>query len=340
LNDSGEFVEHEFFLERYQHRADKMTVHAAHYRNNFSGDLVVSISVNGGSFVEVKRQTFEDSTGGFSTFGSAFLDNFGFTDADFDPDNFPTSMTIKVRVEVENVTGVGQVFLDFIQVNDELDRRGIPRYRELSPYDAERFGFNAGFLLSQYNPVTLKLKQIDSPIAFNELSIESEVIGSDFFVDVEGPEGNFDGPVTEFKIEASNDGGETYIESQNDTDPTFNFPQEGNTIDVKVTLDGYWDRGDTGFEDVPPAPNKGMDLDKMTFAVGTDPLTKEGIGGVNLRAIFRPRTITAGGDFVTEGGLFDTNGDMVCRTIAIAPFDPGSNTRVSTDDTITITAAE
>jgi hypothetical protein len=223
-----------------------------------------------------------------------------------------------------------------LQVNDELDRRGIPRYRNLSPYDAERYGFNAGFLLSQYNPVTLEFEQISSPIAFNELQIDAEVIGSDFFVDSEGPEGNFDGPVTEFKIEASNDGGQTYITSQNDTNPTFSFPQQGNTIDLKVTLDGYWDRGNTEFEDSPPTSNKGMDLDKMTFSVGTDSLTRAEIGGVNARAIFRPQTITAGGDFVTEGGLFNSDGDMVCRTIAVAPFDPGSDIRVSTDDTITL----
>lgn len=335
LRNSGEFVEHLFFLDDYQHRADKMTVHAAQYRNNFTGDFKVSISVNGGAFVEVRSQSYSNSTGGFTTFGSAFLDNFGFSDSDFNPDNFPTSMTIAVRAEVDNVSN-GQLFLDFLQVNDELDRRGIPRYRNLSPYDPEAYGFNAGNLLSEYNPVTLEFNQIASPIPFNELTVDTEVIGSDFFVDVEGPEGNFDGPVTEFKIAASNDGGQTYITSQNDTNPTFTFPEQGSTIDLKVTLDGYWDRGDTSFEDSPPTSNEGMDLDKMTISVGTDSLTRDGIGGVNARAIFKPQTITAGGDFVTEGGLFDTDGNMVCRTIAIAPFDPGSDTRVSTDDTITL----
>jgi len=333
LRNSGEFVEHQFFLDPYQHRADKMTVHAAQYRNNFTGDFKVSISVNGGSFVEVRSQSYNNSTGGFTTFGSAFLDNFGFSDSDFNPDNFPTAMTIAVRAEVDNVSN-GQLFLDFLQVNDELDRRGIPRYRKLSPYDPEAYGFNAGNLLSEHNPVTLEFNQITSPIEFNQLTVDTEVIGSDFFVDVEGPEGNFDGPVTEFQIEASNDGGQTYITTQNETNPTFDFSQQGNTIDLKVTLDGYWDRGNTGFEDSPPTSNKGMDLDKMTITVGTDSLTRDGIGGVNARAIFKPQTITAGGDFVTEGGLFDTDGNMVCRTIAIAPFDPGSDTRVSTDDTI------
>jgi hypothetical protein len=287
---------------------------------NFTG--TIRTLVNG---VEVASSTFSTATGGFSTGGSAFLSLAGFTDSDF-----TANSTVNVRFEIDSISS-GAVFVDFLQLNDELDRRGIPRYRKLSPYDPTEFVGNAGQILLQYNPVTLKLEQLTSPVTFNELTVTADVIGSDFFNDIDDFN---DGPQTQFEIAASNDGGQNYITSQNDTNPTFTFSDTGTTIDLKVTLDGYWDTTGLAFEDLSPTQNEGMDLVSLEVLVGTDSLTRDGIGGVNARAIFRPQTITAGGDFVTEGGLFDTDGNMVCRTIAIAPFDPGSDTRVSTDDTI------
>jgi len=311
-----------FFME-IDHDPNETTMHVGAFLDDFDGTF--EYFVNNKS---VRQLTYSgSSSGSWSTGGSAFLDLRGISASELSEGS-----SVEVEVRITNYNS-GAVFFDFLQLNDELDRKGIPRYRDLGGVYPPEYVLNAVGGLQSYNPVPVPFKQIQSPIQFNEITIEADVIGSAQFNDVDG---EFTGPPTEFRILASNDGGSTFLESINDTNPTFTFAQGSTTLDLVVWLDGYW--ADTS-DGSPAGASAGMDLNTLNVQVGIESLTKEGIGGVNARAIFRPQTITAGGDFVTEGGLFDTAGDMVCRTIAIAPFDPGTNVRVSTDDTITLVGA-
>jgi hypothetical protein len=129
-------------------------------------------------------------------------------------------------------------------------------------------------------------------------------------------------------IELSNDGGSTWITTNNSQTASANFGSPSTTLQTRVGVSRYGSRTGT-------TPKTGFNpqaIDTHELLADIVAIGLNGVGSVNVRGIVSPGIITAG-TTLTEGAELDSSNNALTRVV-FAGFDVSSSMRVTSSETV------
>lgn len=129
-------------------------------------------------------------------------------------------------------------------------------------------------------------------------------------------------------IELSNDGGSTWITTNNSQTATANFASAETGVQTRVGLSRYGSRTTA----TPQTGFNGQSIDSHELEADIDAINASSTGTVDVRGIVSPGTITSG-TTLTEGGQLDSSDNLLTRCI-FAGFDVGDNQRITSSESV------
>ena len=129
-------------------------------------------------------------------------------------------------------------------------------------------------------------------------------------------------------IELSNDGGSTWITTNNSQTATANFASPETQVQTRVGFSRYGSRSSA----TPQTGFNGQAIDDHALEADIDAVTATGLGAVDVRGIVPPGTITAGTD-LKEAAQLDSSNNALTRVI-FADLTVESNQRITSSETV------
>jgi hypothetical protein len=124
-------------------------------------------------------------------------------------------------------------------------------------------------------------------------------------------------------IELSNDGGSTFLRTNNNDTATGQFANPSNEVIVRVGISRFGQSGATPLQGA-----NGQEVSVHDLRADVDAITPEDIGQTLTRAVIPPDTIT--GDTIREAGIkFD--GNLLTHHV-LAEFDVLAGQRISSSE--------
>jgi len=122
-------------------------------------------------------------------------------------------------------------------------------------------------------------------------------------------------------IELSNDGGNTFIRTNNSQTASASFGSPSTTLQTRVGISRYTSDGTTS----PATGDTSQAIDVHNLSANISAITPVDIGVADIRAIVQPGDLV--GTTLREGGEFDTNDNLLTR-VTFAEFTVQSGERI------------
>jgi len=270
LEGAGDFVGH-IFTPDYTIPANEYVVDYYYSTDGFSG--TVETRVNGRT---VRTETFSNSSESNAFEASPFvgielLEN-----------------QHKIDVVCTEHNG-GDFIVDTLQLIDQGDRFGSAWLTRIGTFDSNSATYDAPELYPDVQEVRLDTLNTTREITEGEIqSTWTDTSNKQF-------------------IELSNDGGSTWIRTNNNDTATASFSSPETNLDVNLGIARFAANTQT----TPSNGDSSQKLDILSAFANPAALASDGIGETLLRAIIPPGTVT--GTTISEAGIVGGNGDLLTR---------------------------